>query len=52
MTAWEYQKDDLYYAIKHKVHTRLIEEINLEALDGMDIEDARPELAKMVVQCP
>jgi len=47
-TAWDYQKDDLYYTIKHKVHTRLIEEINLEALETMDMEDARPELAKMV----
>ena len=46
-SAWDYQKDDLYYTIKHKVHTRLVEELNLKALESMNIEDARPELAKI-----
>jgi pilus assembly protein CpaF len=46
--AWEYQKDDLYYTIKHKVHTRLVEELNLKAFDAVDIDDVRPQLAKML----
>jgi pilus assembly protein CpaF len=45
---WEYQKSDLYYEIKHRIHQRLVEELNLEALDAMDIADVRPELATMV----
>ncbi len=46
--TWDYQKDDLYYTIKHKVHTRLVEELNLKAFDAVDIEDVRPQLAKML----
>jgi pilus assembly protein CpaF len=46
--GWQYEKDELYYRIKHNIHTRLVDELNLEALDTMDIEDVRPELGKMV----
>jgi pilus assembly protein CpaF len=45
---WRYEKDELYYKIKHNIHTRLVDELNLEALDTMDIEEVRPELGKMV----
>jgi pilus assembly protein CpaF len=47
-SGWNGQKNDLYYEIKHKVHGRLIEELNLQALQSMDIEEARPELGRMV----
>ncbi len=45
---WDYQKTDLYYETKHKIHQRLVEDLNLEALDTMDVADIRPELAKIV----
>ncbi len=46
--GWQYEKDELYYKIKHNIHTRLVDELNLEALDTMDMDDVRPELAQMV----
>ncbi|MFP3983502.1 MAG: CpaF family protein [Desulfurivibrionaceae bacterium] len=41
-------KDQSYYDIKQKVHSRVIEEINLTALDSMPPEEVRPEVNKIV----
>ncbi|MDH5297696.1 MAG: CpaF family protein [Desulfobulbaceae bacterium] len=40
--------DDRFFALKRKLHTRLIEEINLPAMDTMTTEEIRPEITTIV----
>ncbi len=40
--------DDKYYRIKHTIHNRLVEEINLQALENMDASEIRPEISRIV----
>jgi pilus assembly protein CpaF len=42
--------DNLFYEVKQKVHTRLVEEANLSALDVLDISEIRPEVSRLVEQ--
>lgn len=39
---------DLFVQIKHKIHSRIVDEINLPALDTMSPEQIKPEVAKIV----
>jgi len=39
---------DLFVQIKHKIHSRIVDEINLPALDTMRPEQIKPEVAKIV----
>lgn len=41
-------RDDQYVQIKHKIHARIVGEINLPALDTLSAEQIRPEVAKIV----
>lgn len=41
-------KDDRFYELKHKLHNRLIEELNLAALDIIDTTQIRPEISGVV----
>ena len=41
-------KDTAYYEIKHKIHSRLVEEINLQALEALDATELRPEVAMVI----
>ena len=41
-------KDDRFYELKHKLHNRLIEELNLAALDALDTDQIRPEISAVV----
>jgi pilus assembly protein CpaF len=41
-------KDDLFYDIKHRIHGRIIEEINLAVLDEMDPAEVKPEVSRIV----
>jgi pilus assembly protein CpaF len=43
-------KDTTYYEIKHKIHSRLVEEINLKALEVLDSAELRPEVAAVIEQ--
>ncbi len=43
-------KDNVYYEVKQKVHTRLVQEANLSALDVLDAAEVRPEIARLVEQ--
>ena len=40
--------DDFYHDVKHAIHRRLVEEINLAALDALEVDEARPEVAKII----
>ena len=41
-------KDDQFYEIKNKIHSKLIEEANLEALDSMGEGEIRAEIRQIV----
>jgi len=41
-------KDDQFYEIKNKIHAKLIEEANLEALDSMAEDEIRAEISQIV----
>lgn len=41
-------KDDLFYDIKHRIHGRIVEEINLAVLDEMDPAEVKPEVSRIV----
>lgn len=41
-------KDDQFYEIKNKIHAKLIEEANLEALDSMDEDEISAEIRLIV----
>jgi len=43
-------RDDAFYEIKHKVHSRLVDEINLTALESLSKEEVAPEIAGIVEQ--
>ena len=41
-------QDDRFYELKHKLHNRLIAELNLAALDSLDKDQVRPEISGVV----
>ncbi len=41
-------KNDLFYKIKHRIHGRIVEEINLAVLDEMSHEEVKPEVSRIV----
>lgn len=41
-------RNDLFFDIRRRVHSRIIEEINLPALEALDPEEVRPEVSKVV----
>jgi pilus assembly protein CpaF len=41
-------RDQLYFDIKRKIHSRIIDEINLAALHKMPAEEIKPEISKIV----
>ena len=43
-----YNQDDSFYAIKQKVHLRIIEEANLEVLHSLPAAAIRPEISELV----
>ena len=43
-------RDNLFYEVKHRVHTRLVEEANLSALDILGMAEVRPEIGRLVEQ--
>jgi len=42
------EKDEFYYEIKHKIHSRVIDEIHLPSLEAMSVEEVEPEIAQLV----
>lgn len=42
------ERDELFYEIKQKVHTRIIDEVNLEALHRLNSSEIRPEIGILV----
>jgi len=46
----QWEKDDQYYELKRKIHARLIEDLNLMALEKLEIADILPELGQTVNQ--
>lgn len=42
------ERDDAFYEIKHKIHSRLVDEINLTALESMSKEEIAPEISNIV----
>ncbi|BCR03455.1 type II/IV secretion system-related protein [Desulfuromonas versatilis] len=42
------ERDENYYLLKHKIHSRLVEELNLKALDTFDAEEVRPEIGRVI----
>jgi pilus assembly protein CpaF len=44
----EASKDDLFYTIKRRIHGRIVEEINLPVLEGMDPLEVKPEVSRIV----
>ncbi len=45
-------KDDLFYKIKNAIHTKLVEEANLKALDELDASEIRAEVSAVVDRLP
>jgi len=41
-------KDGFFYEIKHKIHSRFVEEANLSALDGMGADEVKRQIGKIV----
>ncbi len=41
-------KSNTYYEIKHKLHYRLVDEINLQALQTLDDDELRPEICEAI----
>jgi len=46
----QWEKDDLYYELKRKIHARLVEDLNLMALEKLEIADILPELRPIINQ--
>ncbi len=44
----QFEKDELFYKIKHKIHNRLVEELNLKALETLDAAEIRPEISNII----
>lgn len=42
------ERDNSFYEIKHKIHNRLVDEINLSALESMSKEEATPEITEII----
>ena len=42
------ERDNFYYEVKQKIHSRLVEEANLSALDRMEASEVKPEVSKLV----
>lgn len=42
------ERENFYYEVKHKIHGRLVEEVNLAALDTMEVIEIKPEIARIV----
>jgi len=42
------ERDDAFYELKHKVHTRIVDEINLAALGTLNKEEAAPQIGAIV----
>jgi pilus assembly protein CpaF len=42
------ERENFFYEVKQKIHSRLIEEANLSALDTLDAAEIRPEIANLV----
>ncbi len=42
------ERDDAFYELKHKIHGRLVDEINLTALETMTREEIQPEISQIV----
>jgi len=44
----ETPKDDMFFTIKRKVHSRIIEEMNLAALEALQPDEIRPQVGEVV----
>ena len=42
------ERDNFFYEVKQKIHSRLVEEANLSALDRMEASEIKPEISKLV----
>ena len=42
------ERENFFYEVKQKIHSRLIEEANLSALDTLDAAEIKPEVASLV----
>jgi len=42
------EREDSFYELKHKIHSRLVDEINLNALDSMTKEEIAPDISPLV----
>jgi pilus assembly protein CpaF len=42
------ERENFFYEVKQKIHSRLIEEANLSALDTLNASEIRPEIASLV----
>jgi pilus assembly protein CpaF len=42
------ERDNFFYEVKQKLHSRLVEEANLSALDRMEVSEIKPEISKLV----
>jgi pilus assembly protein CpaF len=41
-------REEAYHQVKHKIHSRLVDEINLQALESLDQADMRAEIGQLV----
>jgi pilus assembly protein CpaF len=46
--AFRPRRDDLFYDVKHRIHGRLVDEINLPAAEALSREEIEPEIARIV----
>lgn len=42
------ERDETFYDLKHKIHSQLVDEINLTALESMTKEEIAPDISDMV----
>ncbi|MBI5441582.1 MAG: CpaF family protein [Deltaproteobacteria bacterium] len=42
------RRDDFFYEVKHRIHTRLIDEIHLPAAEALTREELEPDIARIV----
>ena len=42
------RRDDHFYEVKHKIHSRLVEEVHLPAVDAMSREELEPEIGRVI----
>jgi len=40
--------NDAFYEVKHKIHNRLVDELNLPALETMSMEEIEPEICPLI----